>query len=78
MAKLREGQMVGLLQMAIDKVKYGKDPEDWNCPNGQDQWDYYNLQVKLLQETLNEVGPDAFSKMTFDIDYNYEDEDDED
>ena len=60
---LREGVRCGLLQMAIDKVKDGIDPEE---PFASDEHrEYYERQVKDLQNYMDMVGPEVFSKTTF-------------
>lgn len=73
---LREGAMCGLLQMAIDKVKDGIEPE-FDFPS-EEHREFYERQVKDLQDYLEKVGPEEFAKTTFDIPYNYMDDDDYD
>ena len=77
MAKLREGVMCGLLQMAIDKVGSGIDPDEYDNLSS-DEKEYYDRQVKDLQAYMDEVGPEQFKKTEFDIPYSYEDLDDDD
>ena len=73
---LREGVRCGLLQMAIDKVKDGIDPE---YPFASDEHrEYYERQVKDLQAYMDQVGPEQFSATTFDIEHNYDDDEDDD
>ena len=67
---LREGVQCGLLQMAIDKVKHGTDPSE---PfESDEEEEYYRGFVKDLQEFMDEVGPERFSRTTFDIPYSYD------
>ena len=73
---LREGVRCGLLQMAIDKVKEGIDPEEPFESN--EHREYYERQVKDLQNYMDMVGPEVFSKTTFDIEHNYDEDDDDD
>lgn len=75
--RLREGVMCGLLQMAIDKVKRGKDPGE-DAFRNEEEKAYYETQVKDLEEYLAAVGPEQFNRTEFDIGYNYDDDDDED
>lgn len=77
MARLKEGVMCGLLQMAIDKVKRGKDPGE-DAFSTEEERAYYEAQVEDLEEYLKAVGPEQFAKTEFDIGYNYEDDDDDD
>lgn len=75
--RLREGEKCGLLQMAIDTVKHGKEYSELDFPSDLHR-DYYLRQVDDLKDYLKEVGKEQFDRTTFDIEYNYEDDDDYD
>ena len=72
---MRESTRVWILQSAIDYVKYGIEPSD---PfDNEEEEKTFQADVKDLQEYLNQVGPEEFSKTEFDIPYSYDDENDE-
>ena len=40
-------------------------------------YQYYERQVKDLQEYMDMVGPEQFARTTFEIEYSYEDEEED-
>ena len=68
MAALKESTRNWLLQLAIDKVKDGREPKDAMT---DEEKACYERTVAQLQEFMDMVGPEQFAKTTFDVGYDY-------
>lgn len=69
---LSESKRNWILQIALEKVKTGKDPEEWNAPKTEEEIASYKFNVADLQKYMDLVGPEQFSKTTFDVGYDYD------
>ena len=73
---MKESTRVWILQSAIDYVMDGTMPSD-PFETEEEKTAFFS-EVRDLQEYMDLVGPEAFSRTTFDVSYSYEDDEDED